>query len=260
MTALMKESRGNFDSLRQKLLRLGVHRESDLNVILSRFRVGPGIGRGEDILAAGTSPKHSTVLLEGIACLYEHLSDGSRQIYSFRYPGDFCDLSRYALRATTTNVAIAAVTDCRIGVVENHLLEQMIVQIPSLGLALWRSTCLEAAALQASARGARQTALQRVAHLLSEQLARQASAGIEDPIIRVSQIDLADATGLSIVHVCRTFKVLQGLGILSKVGRSMGVVDRERLAALAAFDGSYLCLLSDVLSKWQMELPGDAST
>src|SRR5690606_13687329 len=88
MTALLKESaRGSFASLRKKLQCLGVDRENDLNIVLSRIRMGPHLDRGEDILTAGYSPRHSTVLLEGIACTYERLIDGSRQIGSFKYSG-----------------------------------------------------------------------------------------------------------------------------------------------------------------------------
>ncbi|GEP62213.1 hypothetical protein RSO01_93790 [Reyranella soli] len=43
-------------------------------------------------------------------------------------------------------------------------------------------------------------------------------------------MDLADAPGLSIVHVSRTFRELRRLNILSKKGSTIKVVDRERLA------------------------------
>jgi CRP-like cAMP-binding protein len=255
MTALLKEVGGRFAPLRQKLMRLGVDRESDLNVIMSRFRLGRRLDRGEDILPAGSSPKHSTVLIEGIACLYARLSDGGRQIFAFQYPGDFCDLSRHMLKPAATEAAVAAVTPCSIGVIENAVLEQLLTQYPTLGMALWRSTCLEAGALQAKLLSGRQTALQRVAHLLCELFTQQVSAGIEDRVIPVSQIDLADATGLSVVHVNRTIKVLQVLGVLSKAGRSMKVVDLDRLAGLTAFEASYLRIPPpQPLFRWHVEI------
>ena len=203
--------------------------------------MGRRLERGDDILAAGHLPRHSTVLIEGVACLYERLIDGSRQIYSFQYPGDFCDLSRQVLQVTATDLAVAAVTDCLIGYIEHRLLEQMLERYPALGLALWRTSVIEAGALRARLLSHRQTALQRVAHLLCEQLARQAAVGDAASTIPISQIDLADAVGLSIVHINRTFKELQSMGLLTKDGRSMKVVNRTGLARLAGLlDGPYL--------------------
>jgi hypothetical protein len=66
-------------------------------------------------------------------------------------------------------------------------------------------------------------------------------------------MDLADAAGLSIVHINRTFQELRRLNILSKEGRAIKVVDRERLAGLASFDGNYLNM-PQLLSHWQVKI------
>ena len=100
-----------------------------------------------------------------------------------------------------------------------------------------------------------QPALQRVAHLLCEQLARREAVGITSGIVPISQMDLADATGLSIVHISRTFKELLRLGIVAKAGRVMKVVDRECLTSLAAFDGAYLDA-PQLLPHWSVKIEG----
>jgi hypothetical protein len=105
----------------------------------------------------------------------------------------------------------------------------------------------------------RQPALQRVAHLLCEHLARQEAVGMDDSAtIPLSQMDVADAAGLSIVHVNRTFKELRRLGLLSKQGRAMKVVNKERLVCLAGFDGSYLNM-PQLLSHWQLKIAGTST-
>jgi CRP-like cAMP-binding protein len=86
----------------------------------------------------------------------------------------------------------------------------------------------------------RQPALQRVAHLLCEQLARREAVGINSATIPLTQIDLADAAGLSIVHINRTCQELRKLGVLSKTCRTIEVANRERLVGLAHLDGHYL--------------------
>lgn len=257
------EARGSFAPLRQKLRHLGVHQETDLNAIMSKITVWRHFDRGEDIVPAGSSPSHSTVLISGVACLYERLADGRRQIYTFQYPGDFCDLSRHVLQATTSDVTVGAATDCLAGSIENHALDRLLVQYPAFGTALWRSSVLEASALRARLLSHRRTAIGNVAHLLCEHLARQSAVGIENSIIPVSQVELADAAGLSTVHINRTVKELQCLGLLSKSGRSIQVVDRQRLAHLAGFDGCYLDM-PKVLASWDVTIlklcpsPGNA--
>jgi CRP-like cAMP-binding protein len=193
------------------------------------------------------------VILCGVSCLYDRLNDGGRQIYSFQYPGDFCDLSRHVLQSTTPDVAVGAATDCHIGTIENQACDQLLERYPSFGMALWRSTFLEASALRARLISRRKTALEHVAHLLCEHLARQSAAGIDDMIIPVCQVELADAAGLSVVHINRTFKELLRTGILTKDKRSMKVADREALARLADFDGRYLDMPAP-LARWEVKM------
>ncbi len=94
-------------------------------------------------------------------------------------------------------------------------------------------------------------ALQRIAHLLCEQLAR---LEIDEGFIPLNQLDVADAAGLSAVHTNRIFQELRQLGMLSR-HRFIEVVDKERLQALAAFDGRYLDL-SESMSRWDMLIRG----
>ncbi len=48
--------------------------------------------------------------------------------------------------------------------------------------------------------------------------------GIDNGFIELNQSDLADAVGLSNVHINRTFKELQRLGLLLKEGRAMKAI------------------------------------
>jgi len=98
-------------------------------------------------------------------------------------------------------------------------------------------------------------ALKRVAHLLCEQLARREAVGIHAPHLPFSQIDVADAAGLSIVHVNRTIQTLRSLDVLSKANRSIEVVDRRQLAKIAEFDGRYLSM-PELALKWAVQIEG----
>lgn len=256
MTSVLSQSaRVELRPLRQKLVCLGINDERELDAVEARIKMRGLARRGDDIRAPGGSSKYSTLLIEGIACSYKRLSDGRRQIYAFHYAGDFCDLSRLVLPGTSTDIVVAAITDCTVGFIENRDIEQLIAQYPSLALALWRASILEASMFRERLLERDQPALQRVAHLLCEQLIRREAVGITSATVPLSQMDLADASGLSIVHISRTFKELLRLGIVAKGGRVMKVVDRERLMTLAAFDGAYLNA-PQLLPNWSVKIEG----
>lgn len=235
-----------------KLESLGVG-NTEIDAVLNRMNVVAAIKRSEEIMSFCRPAKHLVVLLEGVACSYERLPKGNRQIYGYHYAGDFCDLHRRLLPASGHGVSIEAVTDCSIGVIKHADLEELIARYPSLSLGVWRSAMLEACISRKGILNTRRSALERVAHLLCEVLARREAVGIKSPSIPLSQTDLADAAGLSAVHINRTFKQLRTLNLLAKEGRTMKVVDRSRLAALAGFDGSYLNM-PELLAGWQLEI------
>ncbi len=252
-TILTRPEHKGFGPLRHKLKSLNVG-DAEIDAVLNRVKGVTGSKRSGEITSTGRSTKHLTVLLEGVACSYERLPDGSRQIYGFQYAGDFCDLNRHVLRDSNNEVAVEAITDCSTGVIEQSDLDELITLYPSLAVALWRAAMLEASIFRKRLLNiGRQPALERIAHLVCEQLARREAAGIKSATIPMSQMDLADAAGLSVVHISRTFKELQRLGLLGKEGRTIKVLDRSGLACLAGFDGNYLNM-PQLLSNWQVEI------
>lgn len=150
-------------------------------------------------------------------------------------------------------MGVQALTDCTVGVVDYRDMDELLLH-PTLASAFWRASMLEAAVyrqrLSTTGRG---TALERVAHLLSEQLVRREAVGIVAPQLPLSQIDIADAAGLSSVHVNRTIQTLRSLNVLSKAKYGIEVVDREQLEKIAKFDGSYLDL-PKLVSKWAVQI------
>jgi CRP-like cAMP-binding protein len=242
-----------------KLRSLGLQGEAEAQALLALIKRQVDVSRGQEIIAASTSPTHLTVLLEGIACLYEKLEGGGRQIHAFQLPGDFCDLGREVLPEPSGTVAVAALTDCTVGTIRHSELDRTLEQHSELGLALWRATMLEASIsrewLHNVSRG---PALQQVAHLLCELLARFEVIGIHGGVIPIGQIDLADATGLSAVQINRILQNLRKSGVLSDNARAIEVSDRKSLVHIAGFDGSYLEIAA-LLAQWQVQLKGPAN-
>jgi len=242
-------------SLASKFERLGMDRE-ELEEFVQFFRHQPRVVAGADVIHASNSAKHSTLLLAGLACSYKRLEDGSRQIYSFHYPGDFCDMYRYVLPERDEAIAVQALTDCSVATIDYADIEPLLAQRPRLGLALWRATMLEGGILRERLSNARRGSLiQRVANLLCEQLARREAIGIANPVVPITQIDIADAVTLSIVEVNRTVQHLRSLNVLSMASDAIEVVDREQLEKIAEFDGRYLDV-AKLVSGWAVQTEG----
>lgn len=230
---------GVVDALALKFRNLGMDREEELQTLLLLVKVKGHVRRGEDIIKLGNSPSYSTVLLKGLACRYKLTESGRRQIFTFQYPGDFCDFDRYILPGQ--DYAVAALTDCSIGVLLHEDIERVTALYPGLGLALWRSTMVEASIFQERLLNVRsRPALPRIAHLLCELMVRLDAIGIDGTIIPMTQVDLADAASLSPVHMNRMIQDLRKRGTLSNSTRAIEVAHRNQLMDIGEFDGRYL--------------------
>jgi CRP-like cAMP-binding protein len=233
----------------QRLRTLGVTANADLEAFSKLLKMRRGVDRGQTIVGPTGSAKHFTVLLEGVACFSARHEDGARQIYAFHYPGDFLGLHSFLFPPSAEHSEVQALTTCSIGTLDRDELDRQIQARPALGRALWRAAMTETSILRQRLVVTRQPALQRVAHLLCEQLVR---LGIGEGVIPLSQMDIADAGGLSKVHANRILQELRQLGALSKQ-RLVEVVDKERLQEIGAFDGRYLDL-SESLSRWDLRI------
>jgi CRP-like cAMP-binding protein len=243
-----------FGALVQKIRSLGLDRDDELDALLGIVRGRRHAKRGEGIVGrSNTFPRRLTVLLAGTACLYNRREDGSRQIYTFQYPGDFCDLHSYVLPEPDEGLTVGALTDCSTAIIRSSELEATIERYPKLGRVLWCVSMLEAGIFRERLLMGRRPALERVAHLLCEQLARREALGTCSGLVPLTQIDLADAAGLSVVHINRVFHDLRKLGLLSETGRAIEVVDRKALRQVARFDGRYLDT-PKLLSQWQLHI------
>ena len=92
--------------------------------------------------------------------------------------------------------------------------------------------------------GAQLTA--RIAHLLCELLVRlRAVELVEDHAFtcRSPKAELADALGISPVHVNRVLQELRGEGLISLQGETLKVLDWEGLQTAGEFDPTYLHLV-----------------
>lgn len=236
-------------ALAWKFKHLGMDDGEELQALLRLVKIKGRASRAEDIVRLGSSSTYATMLLTGMACRYKMIESGRRQIFSFQYPGDFCGSGRYAIPELED--AVAALNDCWIGVISHEDIERITAQYPRLALAFWCDTLLEAGIFRERLLNvSQQPALSRIAHLICEQMARLEAIGADSAVIPLTQVDLSDAAGLSVVHTNRTVNELRELGVLSKDNRAIEVVDRDRLVEIAKFDGRYL--KPQALLQWRL--------
>jgi CRP-like cAMP-binding protein len=197
-----------------------------------------------DIIAEGDSPSEINLVTEGFACRYKLLGDGRRQITGLLIPGDICDLRALLLRRMDHGVA--ALCGCQVSQISHQGLFDIIEKYPRVGLALWRDTMLDNAIYrQWLTNVGRRSAYQRLAHLLCEVWWRLDVVGMTHGgtyELPVTQTDIGDAMGLSVVHVNRTLQHLRADGLIALQSSVVVVRDWARLQAVGEFDPAYLQL------------------
>lgn len=198
----------------------------------------------EDIIREGDKPKSIDIIMSGWAARYKVIEDGRRQIVAFLLPGDLFDAEAFLLPAM--DHSIAAVTPVTCAEIPRETMDDILRRQPRLAQAMWRDT-LVALSIQREwtlSLGQR-SALERIAQLLCELFLRLGAVGLtrgDSCDFPLTQSDLAEATGLTSVHVNRTLQELRARGLVSLSGRELTVPDLAALKAASAFNGNYLHL------------------
>jgi len=188
------------------------------------------------------------MFLSGWAHRYKALEDGRRQIVNFILPGDICDVYNYLF--PTMDHSVATLTPVVYSELERGAFEALIVADKSAAEALY-CEMLAANSIQRewAINLGRRDALERVAHIICELFERLKVVGLVDGnsfVFPVTQMDLADATGLSTVHLNRTLQELRASGLITLRDRILTIHDFETLRNTAMFNPNYLHIRSSL--------------
>jgi len=201
-------------------------------------------GSGEDLISEGDPVDSVRIVLSGWLCRYKTLEDGRRQIVNFIFPGETCDAHAFLLGLM--DHSIATLTPVVYTEIKRARFESLVASDRSLAEAFWCETLVNGAIQREWAINlGRRVALERVAHLFCEIFERLRPVGMIDGnscIMPVTQMDLADATGLSVVHLNRTVQELRAAGLIVLRERTLTVNDLEALKDAALYSPSYLQL------------------
>lgn len=195
-----------------------------------------------DLIKEGDKPGPVFLVLEGWACRYKVLPDGGRQIVAFLMPGDCCDLHVGMLEEM--DHGIGTLTPCQVAVIPRQRIEALIVATPNLTQAFWRAQLIDEGVLRAwIVSMGRRDSLERVAHLMLELYIRMRNVGqVSGDTCRMplTQTVLADALGLTPVHVNRVLRTLRERNAMTLVGGALEILDPNQLVRIAGFDENYL--------------------
>ena len=218
--------------------------EAQVAAILALPATVRQVDAGQDIVREGDMPSQACLLLDGLAARFKIAADGARQIHSFHISGDIPDLQ--SLQLARMDHSVSALRPSTLALLPHYGLKDLIRAHPELGYLLWRETLIEGSIFREwmSNIGRRQ-ALERVAHVLCELAVRFDVLGLlYDGVlpVRIPQVDIGDAQGLSVVHVNRVMKQLKAQRLVRMKGPLIQILDFKALADVGDFDPAYLHL------------------
>jgi CRP-like cAMP-binding protein len=199
------------------------------------------VERDAFIVREGEEPSSCSLILEGCAFRQKVVRNGSRQIISFHFPGEFIDLQGCLL--TVHDHGVQALGACSLAVVPRNAVLALVAERPALARAAWLDTLLEGAVVREwVVNVGRRNARARIAHLLCE-LAIRLDSSAEDGrvyLLPLTQEHIADATGLTAVHTNRTIQALRRDGLISFAYGRLVVHDWNALRLIGDFSDFYL--------------------
>jgi CRP-like cAMP-binding protein len=199
------------------------------------------VSDGEIVLRQGEDPSRCVFVVSGF--LYQARIVGDRsQILAFHVPGDMPCL--HTLLVSPMDADLVGLGPSIVGYVAHSQIKQLLDGSIHLTRAFWRETLIDAAiSRQWIARLGAQAALPKVAHLICELAARLEVVGLVKNRrfqMPMTQRHVADACGLSIVHVNRTIQELRGRRLIAWEGSEIELLQPDELRALADFTPDYL--------------------
>lgn len=197
-----------------------------------------------DIVSPGQTVDHACLVAHGLVARYEQMNDGQRQLTAFHIPGDMCDL--HSVPWPMAEWGLLALSTTTVVNVPHHELLALAIRFPNIALAFWRDTTADASILAKWIGNlGHRDARQRLAHIICETGFRLEHAGLgsRDAFwFGVTQDNLADALGLTAVHVNRTMQAMRAEGLIRTDSRTIYIDDWDRICAVAGFDPNYLLL------------------
>jgi CRP-like cAMP-binding protein len=203
------------------------------------------VERNQFIVRERERASHSCLMLSGHSIRSKLVAIGGRQIVAIHLKGEMVDLQNSMLEVADHSVQM--LTNGTVAMVPREQVQRVCAERPAVARAMWIDTLVDGSIFREWITNVgRRNARTRIAHLLCEFSLRLKLAGLgEDDHyeLPMTQEQLADATGLTAVHVNRTIKVLDREGLIARTTpRSIQIGDWKKLAEAGDFDSNYMHL------------------
>ena len=194
-----------------------------------------------DLVQEGDEGGKMLVMIDGWAFRYKVLPRGTRQVMAILMPGDICDLNGGPLGEM--DHGIQTITDARVALIAPATATALMA-MPGIARAMYVTQAVD----QATSRAwivsmGRRTSIERAANLLLELYLRAVMVGLgNDGVVDLplSQVVLADALGMTAVHVNRVLQELRRSDAIELERRVLRILDPAELTRIAGFDDNYL--------------------
>lgn len=206
---------------------------------MERFKQGETrLVRGDIQIAQGATVMGLHTIYSGVLLRYLTLEDGRRQIVNFMFPGDLVGLQ--GVFAEPSSHTIEALTDARLCNFTRSDFHRLIVEHPELGYDMtWLAAKEERSLEEHIVSLGQRTARERVVYLAVWLLDRALGTGVAqaDNVLNlpITQAQIGDMLGLSLVHTNRTIKGLEREGLLHWKGRGLTIPDMDAACEVAHF-------------------------
>ncbi len=229
------------DVLEKRVHRIWPSAGVDLSGLRASASLPRTLRRKSDVYIEGDSTAGAHVLIDGVLCRYKTDLHGQRRVVSLMIPGDVFGLeSLYGMEA---DYGVSALGDAVVTQVPHDRLRGLLQSSPDLHMIFWHLFATDLRISREWIVRLGSSAQVRLAHLICEFATRFAlvrlplRAAFPWPL---SQVDLSDILAITSIHVNRVLQDMRRNGLIEVKDHTLRVLDWERLAIIANFDGTYL--------------------
>lgn len=181
------------------------------------------------------------VINSGWSCIYRDLPDGDRQILDFPMKGDFLG---FRTGLGFNYYTLFSITELSVIEVSLDTLAESLGKSPSLAMIFLEMTARQRTILlEHLINLGRRTSLARIAHMLLELGYRTKANGTGDDsgfYCPLTQSELADALGLTPIHINRMLRELREDNLLTFRNNEVKFLNKSALMQICSFDENYL--------------------
>jgi CRP-like cAMP-binding protein len=216
--------------------------EEDVAEICKLSIATKDVAPDEDFIHQGDRPEHAVLVVSGMVARYHLLKGGRRQFLSFHMSGDLPDAQ--GLFIERMDHALCAIGPATVAFIPHKQILKAFQRRPSLGVAIWRETLLDAAIFrEAITNNSARPMSTRMAHLFCELFYRARVSRLNRGnrcSVPLTLIQLGETLAMAIASVNRALQQLRASGAMDFREGELIVLKWAELERLGDFNPDYL--------------------